>query len=80
MDDSDSSKKANDGVGECPICGDEFPMAKLCVHASSCNGKTEPGTGQKSPITNGNWGPLALGYSQMFSFDFYELQKQLGHL
>ena len=38
-------------VGVCPICGDEFPMAKLCVHASSCNGKTQPEA--KSQVMNG---------------------------
>jgi len=45
-------------VGVCPICGDEFPMAKLCVHASSCNGKTQPV--EKSQVTIGNGGGISM--------------------
>ena len=46
-------------VGVCPICGDEFPMTNLCVHASSCNGKTQPVEKNQAVFpSNHNWGGM----------------------
>ena len=48
-------------VGICPICGDEFPMAKLCVHASSCNGKTQPAEKSQAVFpSNQNGGGISM--------------------
>ena len=49
-------------VGCCPMCNEEFPMEKLNIHASYCNGKADLGSGAVTPggvkrkLENGNSG------------------------
>ena len=37
----------NESDGQCPLCSKMFPMAKLCSHASQCNGDVSQTNGVK---------------------------------